>query len=1376
MKTRIILIITTLVWLSTLNPILSASPLGTAFTYHGQLQQSGSPVNSLCDFQFSLWDASTTGTLIGTTQAVNNVSVSNGLFTALLDFGAGAFNGDARWLEIAVRAPASGDTFTLLAPRQAITATPYALQAATADTAANVPVTNITGRLSDSQVSTNVALLNSSPQFTGTVTAASFSGDAAGLTRLNPQAIGNGDLITVVSNGGAYGFAFAPATKLPVGAFPYGLASGDVNGDGWVDLISANFRSNSLTVYTNSGGTGLVLATHVPVPRVPVSVVTIDVNCDGRLDLISGSHVLDEVTVLTNDGRGGFLLSASQSAAGSLISIAVADLNGDHYPDIVTVGSGNSEVLILTNDGRGVLGNACLSHAYSGPTSVAVADVNEDGAPDVVTANIFTDNIAVFTNSGLAALGLPAFMHVGPAPTSIIAGDLNRDGHIDLACTTSGDSMVTVFWGDGKGGFSRGPSLQVDSGPGSLVAVDINRDGWLDLVTANRNTNTLSVLTNDRSGSFAMASSLEVGNAPFALVAADINGDGYVDLISADSGDNTLSVLLQVSPMSYVIHSIYVGDGGGITNIQGSNIVGPLREENIPGQITHSIDLTNPSNHISGDGFNLTDLNASSIRGTVSDTNLPANVARLGSNQTFTGVNTFLNPSNLFVGTMSGNINGNGAGLTNLSAANLIGVIPDGRLAGTYTSQMNFSNPLNNYSGSGTNLTSLNASSLVVGTIADARLSTNVAFLDRNQTFSGANNLTNTANRFVGSFAGDGSALTNLPPSTNYGGTITDAMLPATAARLSTNQTFSGANNLTNPANSFVGSFTGSFTGNGAGLTNLPAGNLTGSIPDAQLSLNVPRLNGSPVFSGPVAAPSFAGSGASLSNLDATALASGTLPNARLGGSYSSMLSFTHPSNSFVGRFSGDGSALTNVGGLSTSNCWQLTGNSGTTPKFLGTTDSSPLEVRVNDRVALRILPTTGETPNWIGGASGNSWAAAVVGATIGGGGGNAGPFHWIGGDYGTIGGGERNTILTGAPHSTISGGFANQVSEQSYASVIGGGEQNSVYTGAWHVTISGGAGNSVFTGAYAAVVGGGEQNTIGAAPASGSTYATIGGGSGNVIKSSFGTIGGGQQNVILNDGVNATIAGGWNNSIQSGSPAATIGGGRQNTIQPSADDAAIGGGRSNTIQSSSQSSVIGGGRQHQIKNDCPDSTISGGAQNTIESLASQATIGGGWGNIIKSDTPCATIPGGAGASATKLGQLAYASGSFAAAGDAQTSVYVLRGTSSGGSQLELFLDGVSRRMTIPSGATWSFDILVVGRTNGGKSGGYHLQGLIENVSGSTQIIASVTKTVLGEDDTAWDATALADDTADALAVKVTGKAGDTIRWVATVRTAEVSF
>ncbi len=128
------------VWLSALlsfGIVASGAPMGTAFTYQGRLQDAGSPANGLYDLRFGLYGVPTGGTQVGTTVCADNVTVTEGLFTLIVDFGA-QFNGQERFLEIEVRTDTGLDCtnatgFTTLTPRQALTAVPNALFATSAD-------------------------------------------------------------------------------------------------------------------------------------------------------------------------------------------------------------------------------------------------------------------------------------------------------------------------------------------------------------------------------------------------------------------------------------------------------------------------------------------------------------------------------------------------------------------------------------------------------------------------------------------------------------------------------------------------------------------------------------------------------------------------------------------------------------------------------------------------------------------------------------------------------------------------------------------------------------------------------------------------------------------------------------------------------------------------------------------------------------------------------------------------------------------------------------------------------------------------------------------------------------------------------------------
>jgi hypothetical protein len=233
--------------------------------------------------------------------------------------------------------------------------------------------------------------------------------------------------------------------------------------------------------------------------------------------------------------------------------------------------------------------------------------------------------------------------------------------------------------------------------------------------------------------------------------------------------------------------------------------------------------------------------------------------------------------------------------------------------------------------------------------------------------------------------------------------------------------------------------------------------------------------------------------------------------------------------------FAGDGSGLTGL--------WRLSGNAGTTPgtHFLGTTDNQPLEVRVNNRRALRIEPTT-NSPNVIGGFSNNVVSGGATGATIGGGG-SFGNANQVTANFGTIGGGRLN--LVSGDISTVAGGYQNRI-ESAFASAIVGGENNRIV----------GPGAIINDGSF---------------------------------------IGGGDDNLIWGPRVSSTISLGG---------ASTIVGGNMNTIETNADFSFIGGGTANTIGTNSDFSTIGGGNQNVIAPNSFAATIPGGDSNAATNNA----------------------------------------------------------------------------------------------------------------------------------------------------------------------------
>jgi hypothetical protein len=282
---------------------------------------------------------------------------------------------------------------------------------------------------------------------------------------------------------------------------------------------------------------------------------------------------------------------------------------------------------------------------------------------------------------------------------------------------------------------------------------------------------------------------------------------------------------------------------------------------------------------------------------------------------------------------------------------------------------------------------------------------------------------------------------------------------------------------------------------------------------------------------------------------------------------------------------------------------WSLTGNAGTTgANFLGTTDSTGLELRVNGQRALRLEP--GSTPNMVGGFSGNAVTVGVIGGTIDGGGAAGGDINRVTDNFGTVGGGFRNRAgndsgTTGdVLYTTVGGGYGNTAS----------GNQ---------ATVGGGASNTA-SGSQA-TVGGGTSNTASM------QYATVGGGGANSASNIWATVGGGSNNTA--SGHQSVVGGGSTNNAAA--PQGTIGGGYANTASGTAY-ATVGGGSTNTA--SGLSSTVGGG----VDNIASSSwgTVGGGASNTATNA--YATVGGGSLNDATGNS--ATVGGGGNNNATQGG------------------------------------------------------------------------------------------------------------------------------------------
>jgi hypothetical protein len=164
---------------------------GTAFTYQGLLTSNGVPVNATYDLEFSLYNAGTGPSQVGSTVTYSSLPITNGVFTVLLDFG-GVFNGTSYWLQISNR-PTGGGAYTALTPRQQLTPTPYAVTSENVD--GLVSASQLTGSLPAGLLSGtygNPIILNNLGNSFGGTFSGIFSGDGSGLTGLNASQLATG--------------------------------------------------------------------------------------------------------------------------------------------------------------------------------------------------------------------------------------------------------------------------------------------------------------------------------------------------------------------------------------------------------------------------------------------------------------------------------------------------------------------------------------------------------------------------------------------------------------------------------------------------------------------------------------------------------------------------------------------------------------------------------------------------------------------------------------------------------------------------------------------------------------------------------------------------------------------------------------------------------------------------------------------------------------------------------------------------------------------------------------------------------------------------------------------------------------------------------
>ena len=264
------------------------------------------------------------------------------------------------------------------------------------------------------------------------------------------------NLTLLLGQGGA---GFAPAANSPLdtgGSGPWSVAVADVNDDSRPDIVAANFDSDTVSVLLGNGSGGFAHGPGSPFPvgSMPDAVAVADVDLDGRLDLVTANYS-GSVSVLFGAPDRSFVAapgSPFSTAGGEPFAVAVADLDGDAWPEIVAVNRATSTVSVFAGPNSrdfALVSGAPFSAGGANPFSVAVADMNDDGLPDLVTANSGSNDVSVLlqTAEGFEpAAGLP-FSTGGDGSLSGVVADLDGDGLLDVATANEFSHDVSVLFG-----------------------------------------------------------------------------------------------------------------------------------------------------------------------------------------------------------------------------------------------------------------------------------------------------------------------------------------------------------------------------------------------------------------------------------------------------------------------------------------------------------------------------------------------------------------------------------------------------------------------------------------------------------------------------------------------------------------------------------------------------------------------------------------------------------------------------------------------------------------------------------------------------------------------------------------------------------------
>ena len=407
-------------------------------------------------------------------------------------------------------------------------------------------------------------------QLTAVVPATLITTSGTGwITVFNPAPQGGTSnlMFVPVSNSSAHvNFATFPLTSAPG---TLGVAQGDFNSDGNLDLVTTNWSADTLSIFL-SNGDGTFAAPQTislsSVSTMPIGVSVGDFNNDGILDLAVGYESSSGISILLGNGSmgvgdGTFGAPQTFTAGSDTYESVVGDFDGDGNLDIAVTNYGSGTVNVLLGKGDGTFNPAVPYAVNSGAFFIREADLNGDGFLDLVVGNYNSGTISVLLGVGDGTFQPQTTYTAGSAAADVAIGDFGGDGIPDLIVTNRSTNNMYLLLGVGDGTFQTAQAFPVGFGTEVVATADFNADGNLDLAVI-KNSGGVGVLLGNGDGTFQAAQSFTGASLTYGIILGNYNTGGGIGIATTDFSTGKLDLLLQtvsISPASINFGSQGVG-------------------------------------------------------------------------------------------------------------------------------------------------------------------------------------------------------------------------------------------------------------------------------------------------------------------------------------------------------------------------------------------------------------------------------------------------------------------------------------------------------------------------------------------------------------------------------------------------------------------------------------------------------------------------------------------------------------------------------------------------------------------------------------------------------------------------------------------------